>query len=167
MLPRGNKTLLFKDTLMKGKNSERNQVGARMPASHAGKTDRQKEAKDERTAAQRRENKTKKSTDTHVKDLLPPRPLERQPSKYHDGGGGLSDPETPAGTPSSVPRTVGTDPSFMMTLQTARTSATQDMLRCEHAGPSDPSGHVSTKEQPSQRIPFRLKTKQPARRGAQ
>lgn len=88
MLPRGNKTLLFKDTLMKGKNRERNQVGARMPASHAGKTDKQEEAKDEQRAAQRRENRTKKSTDTHVKDLLPPRPLERQPSKYHDGGGG-------------------------------------------------------------------------------
>ena len=73
--------------------------------------------------------------------------------------GELSDPEPPAGTPSSVPRMLGTDPSLTMTLQTARTSATQDMLRCEHAGPSDLSGHVSTKEQPFQRIPFRLETK--------
>lgn len=41
MLPRGNKTLLSKETMMTGKSSERNQVSAWMPGSHPGKTDGQ------------------------------------------------------------------------------------------------------------------------------
>lgn len=59
MLPRGNKTLLSKETTMTGKSSERNQVSAWMPGSQPGKTDGQEEAKDREVATQRRDTEAK------------------------------------------------------------------------------------------------------------
>ena len=129
LLPRGNKTLLSKETTMTGKSSERNQVSVWMPGSHPGKTDGQEEAKDREVATQRRHTEAK----LYRRDVLPAfLVIRRQISQYHNRvrlGRGTLQLQASVRDPSSTLGSLGTNPRPRLTMTpcTAWISLTEDI----------------------------------------
>lgn len=126
MLPRGNRTLLSKETKVTGKSRERNQVSAWMPGSHPGQTDGQEAAKDREVATQRRDTEAKLYRRYGLPAFLV---IRRRISEYPNRVGATLQLRASTRDPSSTLGSLGTDPHPRLTMTpcTAWMSSTEDI----------------------------------------
>lgn len=131
MLPRGNKTLPFKER-MTGKSSNRDQVSARVPGSHPG--DRWARGGQGRGGGH--SGGAQESSATRVMGFLPRWSPGDRPASIVTGPGASPTPSLRPG-PSPTLGTLGPHPPhddtrLTTTLWAARTIATEDIPPCEH-----------------------------------